>query len=268
MTPAIAKVRLDQLLTDRGLAPSRSRAQALILAGQVMVNGQRVVKAGTPIPVDAVIDLITPDHPWVSRGGLKLDHGLAHWPLDVTGKRCLDVGASTGGFTDVLLSRGAAAVVAVDAGTNQLAWKLRSDARVTVLEQTNARTLTLADIGGLVNCIVMDVSFISQKLILPQFPALLTPPGDVVALIKPQFEVGKGEVGSGGVVREPSLWAWTIREVTAAYEAQGFRLQGLLCSEPPGPEGNREFLLWVSQAGEPASLEPLLEAALERAQQL
>lgn len=262
------KLRIDQLLTDRGLVESRSRAQALILAGQVQANGQRIDKAGTTVPIDAEINLALPDHPWVSRGGLKLDHALTTWGIDPTGWRCLDVGASTGGFTDVLLTRGAREVVAVDVGTNQLAWKIRSDPRVEVHEQTNARTLTPDLIKPPVDLIVMDVSFISQRLILPQFPALLTAGGQIIALIKPQFEASRGEVGKHGVVKDRAVWSRTITEIAMAYAELGFLLKGLLCSETPGPEGNREFLIWLGRDGEPVALGSLLDAALNRAESL
>jgi len=268
MTRPVRKERIDQLLTDRGLVESRSRAQAMILAGQVQVNGQRIDKAGTTVPVDADIKLALPDHPWVSRGGLKLDHAMLAWGIDPTGWRCLDVGASTGGFTDVLLTRGAREVVAVDVGTNQLAWKIRNDPRVEVHEQTNARTLGRDLIRVPVDLIVMDVSFISQRLIIPQFPALLKPEGQVIALIKPQFEASRGEVGKHGVVKDRAVWSRTIGEIATAYADSGFVLRGLSCSETPGPEGNREFLIWLGRTGESADLARLLEAALDRAESL
>jgi len=236
--------RADVALVDRGLVESRSRAQALILAGKVFSGERRVEKAGENVKDDAPLEVRGQDHPWVSRGGLKLDHALSEFDIDVAGAVCLDVGASTGGFTDVLLSRGAARVYAVDVGHGQFAWKLRNDERVVVLERTNARYLTAAEVPEPVNIIVCDASFIGLETILPAPLALAAPGARLVALIKPQFEVGKGQVGKGGVVRDPAL-----------HEAVCTRIRGWLDGLPgwaaldhtespiTGPEGNVEFLI-------------------------
>ena len=237
------KTRLDVLLVERGLVPSRERARALILAGQVRVDGQAVTKAGTPVAQSAAIDLVTPDHPYVGRGGLKLAHALDLFHIAVTGRRALDIGASTGGFTDVLLQRGAADVVALDVGHNQLDWKLRSDPRVIVREGVNARALTAQDVPHPVDIIVIDVSFISLTYILPELPKLLAPGGDVVALVKPQFEAGRAEVGKGGIVSDPAVHEAVIARVRASAEALGFEACGLTPSPITGASGNREFLL-------------------------
>src|SRR5918994_5085304 len=201
----MGKVRADQLLVARELAESRTKAQALILAGAVFSGDRRVAKAGDLLPEDAPLEVRGKDHPWVSRGGVKLDHGLTHFGFVVTGAVALDVGSSTGGFTDVLLSRGAAKVYAVDVGHGQLAWKLRQDPRVVVLERTNARHLSAAEIPEPVDLVVCDASFISLMTVLPASLALTRPGAHLVALIKPQFEVGKGRVGKGGVVRDAAL---------------------------------------------------------------
>jgi len=242
----VARSRIDLLLVSRGLAPSRERARALLLSGQVLVNGQPVTKAGALVDAGAEIVLKQPDHPWVGRGGIKLAHALEAFGLEVTGLAALDVGASTGGFTDVLLQRGAARVVAVDVGHNQLDWRLRSDPRVLCLEGVNARYLRAEDLpDGLrrFGIIVIDVSFISLSHILPQLPALLEPAGRVVALVKPQFEAGRLDVGAGGIVRDPAVHARVLDEVTAAAHQVGL---GRLAMEPSpieGAEGNREFFL-------------------------
>ena len=245
----MARSRIDLLLVSRGLAPSRERARALLLSGQVLVNGQPVTKAGALVDAGAEIVLKQPDHPWVGRGGIKLAHALEAFGLEVTGLAALDVGASTGGFTDVLLQRGAARVVAVDVGHNQLDWRLRSDPRVLCLEGVNARYLRAEDLpDGLrrFGIIVIDVSFISLSHILPQLPALLEPAGRVVALVKPQFEAGRLDVGAGGIVRDPAVHARVLDEVTAAAHQVGL---GRLAMEPSpieGAEGNREFFLLFS----------------------
>ena len=199
------KTRLDILLVERGLVASRERARAVILAGQVRVDGQVVSKAGAPVSSAARIELTTPDHPYVGRGGLKLAHALDAFSIAVTGRRGLDIGASTGGFTDVLLQRGAHDVIALDVGHNQLDWKLRSDPRVLVREGVNARNLTERDVPHLVDIVTIDVSFISLKHIFPQVPKLLAAGADVVALVKPQFEAGRDDVGKGGIVSDPAV---------------------------------------------------------------
>ncbi len=238
--------RLDALVVERGLAPSRERARALILAGQVRVNGTVVSKAGTPVADDARLDLIAPDHPYVGRGGLKLAHALEAFGIDPTGVTALDIGASTGGFTDVLLQRGAAHVVALDVGHGQLDWKLRNDPRVIVLERVNARALTPDQLPAgarVFPLVTIDVSFISLRHILPVLPPLLRPEADVIALVKPQFEAGRAEVRKGGIVRDEAVHGRVIEEVAAAADALGLKRAGLVESPIAGMEGNREFLL-------------------------
>lgn len=238
------KQRLDQLLVERGLVDSRSRAQALIMAGLVYVNGQKVDKAGTKIADDKPVELRGQDHPWVSRGGLKLDKALTAFAIDPAGWVCLDVGASTGGFTDVLLQNGAARVYAVDVGYGQLAHKLRTDPRVVVLERTNARHLTAAEVPEPVDLVVTDASFIGLRTVLPVPLSFLKPGGLVVALIKPQFEVGKDRVGKGGVVRDPALHEEVCATIRAWFaEDLGWTVLGLTESPIKGPEGNVEFLI-------------------------
>ena len=238
-----ARSRLDLLVVERGLAPSRERARALILAGQVRVNGQVESKAGTAVAVDATITLDTPDHPYVSRGGVKLAHSLDHFSIDPAGRRALDVGASTGGFTDVLLRRGAASVIALDVGHNQLDWRLRTDPRVIVREHVNARTLTRADVPHDVDLVTIDVSFISLRQILPALPPFLRPGADIVALVKPQFEAGRDEVGKGGIVRDPSVHEAVVTGVIAAATGLGFTCVAHTPSPITGATGNREFLV-------------------------
>ena len=240
------KSRLDTLLVDRALVPSRERARALILAGDVLVDGHPVTKAGTAVNNEAAITLRTPDHPWVSRGGLKLVHALETFGIDVTGAMALDIGASTGGFTDVLLQRGATRVVALDVGHNQLDWKIRSDPRVLVIEGANARNLTPNDLPAdarLFTIVTIDVSFISLKHILPVVPALLAAGGHVVALVKPQFEAGREEVGKGGIVRDEAVHTRVVDDVMGVARSLGFVTAGLVPSPITGAEGNREFLL-------------------------
>jgi 23S rRNA (cytidine1920-2'-O)/16S rRNA (cytidine1409-2'-O)-methyltransferase len=240
------KTRLDQLLVDRGLAPSRERARALILAGDVTVDGQPAGKAGTTVAADAAVLLRTPDHPWVGRGGLKLAHALDAFGIDPAGVTALDIGASTGGFTDVLLQRGAARVVALDVGHNQLDWKIRTDRRVHVIEGLNARYLTPAQLpDGLrrFDLVTVDVSFISLRHILPVIPPVLAPDGHVIALVKPQFEAGKTDVGKGGIVKDERIHARVVDEVLEAARQVGLRQRGLEASPITGAEGNREFLL-------------------------
>lgn len=239
----MAKIRVDQMLVDRGLVESRARAQALILAGLVFSGEQRVAKAGQALAADAPLDVRGRDHPWVSRGGIKLDHALTHFGWDVTGAVAIDVGSSTGGFTDVMLSRGAARVYGVDSGTNQLAWKLRQDPRVVVHEQTSARILTEDHIPEPVDLIVCDASFIGLAKVLERPLGFAKPGGRLLALIKPQFEAGRGEVGKGGVVRDPAIHARVCAEVRAWVEGEGWTVEGIVESPIKGPEGNVEFLI-------------------------
>jgi 23S rRNA (cytidine1920-2'-O)/16S rRNA (cytidine1409-2'-O)-methyltransferase len=236
------KVRLDQLVTDRGLAPSRERARALILAAQVVVDGRVLTKAGTRVEPEALVALISPDHPYVGRGGLKLAHALDTFGIAVAGREALDIGASTGGFTDVLLQRGAARVVALDVGHGQLDWALRNDPRVVVIEHFNARHLTLADLPGLVDIVCIDVSFISLRLILPVVPPLLRPGADVIALVKPQFEAGRDEVGRG-VIRDEHVRTRVLDHVCAEGAAIGLTTAEVTQSPITGQKGNVEFLL-------------------------
>jgi 23S rRNA (cytidine1920-2'-O)/16S rRNA (cytidine1409-2'-O)-methyltransferase len=237
------KQRIDQLLVERGLAESRARAQALVMAGLVFVGEAKVAKPGQQVAQDAAIDVRGRDHPWVSRGGIKLAHALDHFGLDPAGAVAMDIGSSTGGFTDVLLSKGAEHVFAVDSGTNQLAWKLRQDPRVTVLEQTSARVLTPGLIDRPCNWVVCDASFIGLRKVLEVPLKLAALRCRLVALIKPQFEVGKGEVGKGGVVRDPALHARVCGEVRDWLEGDGWRVDGIVESPITGPEGNVEFLI-------------------------
>ena len=244
------KIRADQLLVSRGLAESRTRAQALIMAGAVFSGELKVTKAGEMLAEDASLEVRGKDHPWVSRGGVKLDHGLTYFGFDVTGAVALDVGSSTGGFTDVLLSRGAAKVYAVDVGTNQLAWKLRQDPRVVVHEQTNARTLDGSIIPERVDIIVCDASFIGLAKVLEAPLKLAKLNAKLVALIKPQFEAGREEVGKGGVVRDPAVHERVCSEAAAWVESQGWRVLGVVESPITGPEGNVEFLLGAEKSGD------------------
>jgi 23S rRNA (cytidine1920-2'-O)/16S rRNA (cytidine1409-2'-O)-methyltransferase len=237
------KVRADQLLVALGLAESRTRAQALILAGNVFAGERRVSKAGDMLAQDTELTVKGRDHPWVSRGGIKLDHGLDHFGFDVSGAVALDVGSSTGGFTDVLLSRGAAKVYAVDVGTNQLAWKLRSDPRVVVHEQTNARDLTTSIIPEAIDIIVCDASFISLAKVLDAALDLARPGAKLVVLVKPQFEAGREEVGKGGVVRDPEVHDRVCQQAADWVRSKGWRVAGVEPSPITGPEGNVEFLL-------------------------
>jgi 23S rRNA (cytidine1920-2'-O)/16S rRNA (cytidine1409-2'-O)-methyltransferase len=236
------KTRLDRLMVDRGLAESREKAQALIMAGEVMVNGGKAAKPGQPVDAEAEIEVLARP-PYVSRGGFKLAGALREFSIDVTGFVCLDVGASTGGFTDVLLQNGAARVHSVDVGAGQIDWKLRSDPRVVVHDRINARDLSPADIGEPVDIAVCDVSFISVTLIVPAIVPILRPAGQLVILIKPQFEVGKGQVGKGGIVRDPVLHQAACDRVSAAVRQFGFEMN-IMPSPILGAEGNREFLLY------------------------
>jgi 23S rRNA (cytidine1920-2'-O)/16S rRNA (cytidine1409-2'-O)-methyltransferase len=238
--------RIDVLLVERGLAPSRERARALILAGVVTVDGKPAGKPGTSVSADAVVALSGPDHPYVSRGGIKLAHALDAFGLDVTGRLALDIGASTGGFTDVLLQRGARRVVALDVGHGQLDWRLRTDPRVVAIEHVNARMLTAGQLPPAersFGIVTIDVSFISLRLVLPAVPPLLDPGGDIVALVKPQFEAGRGEVGKGGIVRDDDVRRRVTDEVVAAAVALGLERAGMTDSPITGMEGNREILL-------------------------
>src|ERR1035437_851801 len=237
------KTRLDRLIAERGLVESREKAQALIMAGEVLVNGQKAAKPGQAIADDCRIEILARP-PYVSRGGLKLAGALRHFTIDAAGKTCLDIGASTGGFTDALLQAGAARVHAVDVGSGQLDWKLRTDPRVRLHERINARALTFEDIGEGVDLIPCDVSFISVTLILPAAVPLLQPAGQMVILIKPQFEAGKGQVGKGGIVREPAVHQAACERVAQAVRALGFETS-MMESPILGAEGNKEFLLYA-----------------------
>ena len=243
------KTRLDKLIFERGLTASRERAQSLILAGNVLVDGQKIEKAGTAVEVNAEIRLLGEDLKYVSRGGLKLEKALEHWKIDVTGKTCLDVGASTGGFTDCLLQHGAAHVIAVDTGHGQIDFRLRQDPRVRLLEKTNARYLTREQLGEFVDFITMDVSFISATLVLPAVIAAalpVPPPGQIVVLVKPQFEVGRELVGKGGIVRDEVAQLAAVEKVRLALMAQGCARTEVIDSPILGAEGNREFLLFAA----------------------
>jgi 23S rRNA (cytidine1920-2'-O)/16S rRNA (cytidine1409-2'-O)-methyltransferase len=237
------KMRLDRLLVERGLAETRQKAQALILAGQVLADEQKIEKCGTTVRSEARLRLLGEPPRYVSRAGFKLEGALDHFAVDPEGKTCLDIGASTGGFTDCLLQRGAARVIAVDAGTNQLDWKLRQDSRVTVMEKTNARYLGFDQVLTLVPLVTMDVSFISSTLILPALPPLLEEGADLLVLVKPQFEVGPGQVGKGGIVRDPRLHEEAVAKVAHKIADLGFGEMGRVESVLPGAEGNREFFL-------------------------
>ena len=246
------KIRLDKLLVDRGLAASRERAQALILAGKVLVDEQKLEKAGAQVAEDISIRLLGEDLKFVSRGGLKLERALDHWKIDVSGKACLDVGASTGGFTDCLLQRGAARVIAVDTGYGQMDFKLRSESRVHLLEKTNARYLTREAIGQIVDFIVMDVSFISATLVLPAVISAGFPESQderqgrqMIVLVKPQFEAGREHVGKGGIVRDPAAHKAAVEKVRKAVSGLGCDKIEVIESPILGAEGNREFLLYA-----------------------
>jgi 23S rRNA (cytidine1920-2'-O)/16S rRNA (cytidine1409-2'-O)-methyltransferase len=240
MTP---KQRIDQLLVDRNMAPSREKARALILAGQVLVDGQRVDKAGQNVSVEGRIEVLLPMR-YVSRGGLKLEAALEHFHIDAEGRVAVDVGSSTGGFTDCLLQHGAARVYAIDVGTGQLDWKLRNDPRVIVREQVNARYLNAADFPEPMDLAVCDVSFISVTMILPMLPPILKPDARMVILVKPQFELERGQVGRGGIVRDSGLHAMACRRVAEAVAALGFTSE-TIPSPVLGAEGNQEFLLYA-----------------------
>jgi len=239
----MGKVRADQLIADRGLADSRTRAQALIMAGLAFVGDRKIDKPGQMLAEDVLVEVKGRDHPWVSRGGVKLAHGLDYFGWDVTGTVAIDVGSSTGGFTDVLLTKGAARVYAVDSGTNQLAWKLRQDDRVIVHEQTSARILTDAHIPEPIDLIVCDASFIGLAKVLDAPMRFARPGARLLALIKPQFEAGRDEVGKGGVVRDPAIHDRVCRDVAEWLTDRGWTVIGVTQSPITGPEGNIEFLI-------------------------
>lgn len=253
---AMGKLRVDQLLVDRGLAQSRTRAQALIMAGLVFVGTRKIDKPGQTLPDDTIFDVRGRDHPWVSRGGIKLAHALDHFGWDVTGVVAMDVGSSTGGFTDVLLSRGAARVYAIDSGTNQLAWALRQDPRVVVHERTSARTLTAAHIPEPVDLIVCDASFIGLAKVLDLPLGFATESARLCALIKPQFEAGRDEVGKGGVVRDAAVHIRVCDEVASWLTGRGWAVSGIERSPITGPEGNVEFLIAAQHFGAPLLANP------------
>ena len=247
--PRPRRERADVLLVERGLAESRSRGQALIMAGKVLAGDRPVAKAGDLLPVDSPLSLKDQDHPWVSRGGLKLAHGLATFGFPVAGRVCLDIGASTGGFTDVLLAHGATRVHAVDVGHGQLAWKLRSDPRVVVHERTNARHLTAETIREPVGAVVCDASFIGLRTVLPAALALAAPGAWAIALIKPQFEAGPEAVGRKGVVRDPAIHQAVCAMIEAWWsQLPGWHVAGIVESPITGPEGNREFLIGATRS--------------------
>ena len=247
------KKRLDVLLVERGLAETRAKAQALILAGTVWSGEKKLDKAGTAVAEDLPLELRGRDHPWVSRGGIKLAHALEHFAIDVSAAIALDIGASTGGFTDVLLSKGAARVYAVDVGHGQLAWKLRQDPRVVVLERVNARYLTAEQVAEAPDIVVCDASFIGLETVLPAALALAKPEAKLVALIKPQFEVGADRVGKGGVVRDPALHREVCDRIGAWLAERGWPVVGIVESPIRGPEGNIEFLIHAGRSVQEAS---------------
>jgi 23S rRNA (cytidine1920-2'-O)/16S rRNA (cytidine1409-2'-O)-methyltransferase len=242
-----SKIRIDQLLVERGLAESRTRAQALLMAGHVLLGDKRVDKPGQQVSVDAVITVKGQDHPWVSRGGVKLAHALSHFAIDPSGMVAMDVGSSTGGFTDVLLTHGALRVYAVDSGTNQLAWKLRSDDRVVVHEQTSARILTADHIPEPIDIIVCDASFIGLSKVLERPFTFAAANAVLVALIKPQFEAGRDEVGKGGVIRDTAVHMRVCDAVSDWVAAQGWAVGGIVESPITGPKGNVEFLIYAKK---------------------
>lgn len=260
------KIRLDQLVFDLGYTESRERAKTTIMSGLVFVNGQRADKPGTPVPPDAKIEVRGEALPFASRGGFKLDKALKVFPVDPAGKICIDCGASTGGFTDVLLQHGASKVYSVDVGYGQLAWKLRTDSRVVNLERTNLRYITREQIPEPIELAVMDVSFISIKLVLPAVKDLLLPGADIICLIKPQFEAGRDEVGKKGVVRDSSVHCEVIHSILDFAPGIGLTVQGLDYSPIKGPEGNIEYICHLKNGQfEPASLdvEALVKASHE-----
>jgi len=244
---ATKKIRLDQLIVDRNLADSKTRAQALVMAGHVFIGDVKAQKPGQQVAEDAALQVKGSDHPWVSRGGIKLAHALDEFAIDVTDAVAMDVGSSTGGFTDVLLTNGAARVYAVDSGTNQLAWKLRQDERVIVHEQTSARILTESHIPEPIDIIVCDASFISLAKVLETPLTFAKSGAQIIALIKPQFEAGRGEVGKGGVVRDEAIHARVCAEVQMWLVEKNWTVRGLTTSPITGPQGNIEFLIWAQK---------------------
>jgi 23S rRNA (cytidine1920-2'-O)/16S rRNA (cytidine1409-2'-O)-methyltransferase len=251
----MARIRADVALVDGGLFPSRERARAAILAGEVRIGGEPVTKAGQPIEEGTVFE-VSAGQPYVSRGGRKLAGALDDFGIDPAGMRVLDIGASTGGFTDCVLQRGAVAVTALDVGYGQLAWSLRTDARVTVLERTNIRSVEGPLPDAPFDLAVIDVSFIGLAKVLPHVPEQLDADGRVVALVKPQFEAGKGRVGKRGVVRDPAVHADVLRAVGRAAVEQGWVVRGMTFSPLKGPEGNIEFWTWLARDGEPTDVTP------------
>lgn len=247
--PSLTRTRLDRLLVERGLAPSREKAQAMILAGLVLVDGQKVEKCGAPAGREAALRILGEAASYVSRAGSKLEGALAYFHVNPSGKVCLDIGASTGGFTECLLKHGAAKVFAVDAGANQLDWKLRQDSRVVSMEKTNARYLRLEQLGARAGLLTMDVSFISATLILPAVPPLLNPQSEALILVKPQFELGREHVGKGGIVRDPRLHHQAVDKVALGLAGAGFRVLASMESVLPGAEGNREFFVHAVLGG-------------------
>ena len=246
--PPVSRTRLDVRLVNEGLATSRERARALILAGRVRVAGEVVSKAGASVPESTAVEVIEPDFPWVGRGGVKLAHALEAFGIDVDGREALDIGASTGGFTDVLLQRGARRVVALDVGHGQLDWRLREDPRVVVLERRNARQLEPAWLPAPAGIVTIDVSFISLRLILPALPPVLAPGADIVALVKPQFEAGREEVGKGGLVTDPAVHDAVLARVTESAASCGLARVAMTPSPITGAAGNREFLVHLKRA--------------------
>ncbi|MDY6290200.1 MAG: TlyA family RNA methyltransferase [Succiniclasticum sp.] len=254
------KIRLDAYLTEKGLFASRAKAQAAIMAGQILVDEQKIDKPGTPVKEDAAIRILGDRLRYVSRGGLKLEKALQVFPISVAGKVMADIGASTGGFTDCALQNGAVKVYAVDVGYGQLDWKLRNDPRVVNMERTNARTLTEDSLPEPVDGASIDVAFISLDKILPAVKRILKPEGFVLALIKPQFEAGKENVGKKGVVRDPEIHKEVIRNVIAFARLEGFCIRGLDYSPVKGPEGNIEYLLYLTNGAEDADCDPDIES--------
>ena len=244
----MSKERLDALLVTRGLAGSRERAKRMIMAGEVLVDEQKIDKAGTMVKAEANIRLLGSDIPYVSRGGLKLEKAMKAFELEMMGKRAADIGASTGGFTDCMLQNGASRVFAIDVGYGQLAWKLRNDERVVNMERTNIRHVTLADIGEPLDFASIDVAFISLEKVLPIAYALLREGGEIAALIKPQFEAGRSFVGKKGVVRDPAVHLLVIKKVLVFAKETGFLVKALTYSPVKGPEGNIEYLCYLSKA--------------------
>jgi len=241
----LTRCRLDQLMMDKGLVNSRTRARAVIMAGKVLVNDQPCDKPGSRVDPGADIRLKIPDHPYVSRGGLKLEKALTTFAVDVTDMVCLDIGASTGGFTDCLLQFGAGHVYAVDVGYGQLAWALRNDPRVTVIERTNIRHMAWETIGRQVDLVVADTSFISLKTVIPAAETFMEQDTRVIALIKPQFEAGKHKVGKGGVVKDPETRKQVVSDISQFFSDRGYAVQGVVPSPVPGPKGNTEYLIFL-----------------------